>query len=88
MCVGNGRQNIPQFKGVSEFKGSIYHSDQHKNVKQWAGKKAVVVGAVSINLTQPSYPPQIIIVSCISCSVTLQATPSNPSSPRPTVLHP
>lgn len=47
MCVGNGRQNIPHFKGVGDFKGTIHHSDQHKDVKRWAGKKAVVVGAVS-----------------------------------------
>lgn len=66
MCVGNGRPNIPQFKHVDKFKGSLYHSDQHKNVKQWEGKKAVVVGAVSIYPTAVGRSLNILICSALT----------------------
>lgn len=86
MCVGNGRQNIPQFKDVDKFKGSLYHSDQHKDVKRWAGKKAVVVGAVSIQLTEYCFVYSLGFL--LRCSVTPQATQSSPSSLKITAPRP
>jgi cation diffusion facilitator CzcD-associated flavoprotein CzcO len=48
MATGNGRPNVPQWSGMKIFEGVIYHSDYHKDVEKWAGKKAVVIGAVSL----------------------------------------
>ncbi|ETW79003.1 hypothetical protein HETIRDRAFT_237117, partial [Heterobasidion irregulare TC 32-1] len=45
MATGTGHAHIPQLKGMGDFKGAIYHSDQHKDAEIWAGKKAVIVGA-------------------------------------------
>ena len=48
MAMGTVHAHIPQLKGMGDFKGAIYHSDQHKDAEIWAGKKAVIVGAVSV----------------------------------------
>jgi cation diffusion facilitator CzcD-associated flavoprotein CzcO len=48
MATGNGRKNIPKWPGMEKFAGKIYHSDDHKDFERWAGKRAVVVGAVGI----------------------------------------
>ncbi|GIF63180.1 monooxygenase [Asanoa ishikariensis] len=40
-----GEPNIPAVPGRDEFAGTTYHSSRHADARQWAGKKAVVVGA-------------------------------------------
>ncbi|MGW6332982.1 flavin-containing monooxygenase [Nocardia rhamnosiphila] len=36
--------NIPEFAGVDDFGGILHHTSTHPSGKNWAGKKAVVVG--------------------------------------------
>ncbi|SNT64451.1 putative flavoprotein involved in K+ transport [Asanoa hainanensis] len=40
-----GEPNIPAVPGRDGFAGTSYHSSRHPDARQWAGKKAVVVGA-------------------------------------------
>lgn len=40
-----GEPNDPHFPGRDEFQGTAYHSSKHGAGGDWAGKKAVVVGA-------------------------------------------
>jgi len=49
MAIGNGAPRLPDIKGLKEaaFKGKWCHSSQHRDSKEFRGKKVVVVGAVS-----------------------------------------
>jgi putative flavoprotein involved in K+ transport len=60
MATGNGRKNVPTWPGMDTFKGALYHSDDHKDFAKWAGKKAVVVGAVRTALLQNHYSRLIL----------------------------
>lgn len=40
-----GEPNDPHFPGRDEFRGTVYHSSRHGAGGDWAGKKAIVVGA-------------------------------------------
>ncbi|GIJ79935.1 putative flavoprotein involved in K+ transport [Micromonospora phaseoli] len=40
-----GEPNVPAVPGRELFAGTSYHSSQHASATDWAGKKAVVVGA-------------------------------------------
>jgi len=40
----SGEARIPKFEGLENFKGPTPHSSKHKGAKEWAGKKAIVVG--------------------------------------------
>lgn len=40
-----GEPRIPVFPGQETFGGTTYHSSQHRQGSEWAGKKAIVVGA-------------------------------------------
>ncbi|MCW2765446.1 MAG: hypothetical protein JWO11_1405 [Nocardioides sp.] len=40
-----GEPNIPAIPGMDTFQGTAYHSSGHGSGSDWAGKKAVVVGA-------------------------------------------
>ena len=40
-----GEPNVPDFPGRDGFTGTAYHSSRHSSAGDWAGKKAVVVGA-------------------------------------------
>jgi putative flavoprotein involved in K+ transport len=40
-----GEPNIPDIPGREAFTGTAYHSSQHTSGGDWAGKKAIVVGA-------------------------------------------
>ncbi|MEV4538672.1 NAD(P)/FAD-dependent oxidoreductase [Asanoa sp. NPDC049518] len=40
-----GEPNIPAVPGRDAFAGTSYHSSRHTDARQWAGRKAVVVGA-------------------------------------------
>ena len=41
----SGRPNIPQFKGMENFKGDQHHSSKHPGPDSYAGKKVVVIGS-------------------------------------------
>ncbi|TIN45805.1 MAG: NAD(P)/FAD-dependent oxidoreductase [Mesorhizobium sp.] len=41
----SGRPNIPQFKGMENFKGDQHHSSKHPGPDSCAGKKVVVIGS-------------------------------------------
>ncbi|THH30834.1 hypothetical protein EUX98_g3356 [Antrodiella citrinella] len=43
--VGAGKANIPNFKGIENFKGEVMHSSKFKSAKDYIGKKIVIVGA-------------------------------------------
>ncbi|KAJ7052247.1 FAD/NAD(P)-binding domain-containing protein [Mycena amicta] len=46
LAVGTvGKPKIPQWPGMSHFRGTMYHSDEHKGAAPFAGKRVVVVGA-------------------------------------------
>jgi len=49
LATGNGSPYLPDIKGLKEgvFKGEAYHSDEYTDAKRYAGKKVVVIGAVS-----------------------------------------
>ena len=40
-----GEPNVPDVPGRGTFRGTSYHSSRHASASEWAGKKAVVVGA-------------------------------------------
>ena len=40
-----GEPNVPDFPGREQFEGTVYRSSRHGSGGDWAGKKAVVVGA-------------------------------------------
>jgi putative flavoprotein involved in K+ transport len=40
-----GEPRIPDVPGRESFAGTTYHSSQHTSAREWAGKKAVVIGA-------------------------------------------
>lgn len=40
-----GEPNVPDVPGRESFQGVSYHSSRHADAGQWAGRKAVVVGA-------------------------------------------
>ena len=40
-----GEPNVPDFPGRETFGGTVYHSSRHRSGGDWAGKKAIVVGA-------------------------------------------
>ena len=40
----NHTPNIPEFEGISSFKGKVLHSSQYKNGKDFAGKNVLIVG--------------------------------------------
>ena len=40
-----GEPNVPNVPGRDTFRGTSYHSSRHASATDWAGKKAVVVGA-------------------------------------------
>ncbi|KAH7106950.1 FAD/NAD(P)-binding domain-containing protein [Auriculariales sp. MPI-PUGE-AT-0066] len=40
-----GEPIVPNFPGKEKFKGNVYHSSKRPNIKQFAGKNVVVVGA-------------------------------------------
>lgn len=48
MAAGMGKAYMPDFSGVSEFKGVLYHSDEHHGAAPFKGKRVIVVGAVSM----------------------------------------
>ncbi len=41
----SGVPNIPKFPGAESFKGTQYHSSQHRSGEAFAGKRCVVVGS-------------------------------------------
>lgn len=45
-CTGHsGEPNVPSFPGEDKFKGEIVHSSKHTSGANYAGKKALVIGA-------------------------------------------
>ena len=40
-----GEPNVPDVPGRDTFRGTSYHSSRHASASEWAGRKAVVVGA-------------------------------------------
>jgi cation diffusion facilitator CzcD-associated flavoprotein CzcO len=40
-----GRPRVPEFEGTDEFQGVLRHSSEHGSAAQFAGQKAIVVGA-------------------------------------------
>ena len=40
-----GEPNVPDVPGRDTFRGTSYHSSRHDSASDWAGRKAVVVGA-------------------------------------------
>lgn len=40
-----GEPHVPYLPGQEQFGGTAYHSSQHRSGSEWAGKRAVVVGA-------------------------------------------
>ncbi|KAJ7620428.1 hypothetical protein FB45DRAFT_930196 [Roridomyces roridus] len=44
-AMGIGAPKIPSWPGMDTFAGNMYHSDQHKGVALYKGKRVVVVGA-------------------------------------------
>lgn len=49
MAVGNGPANMPKVAGMGDFAGSVYHSDEHRGAASFAGKRAFVIGSVSVS---------------------------------------
>ncbi|KAH9934752.1 uncharacterized protein B0H18DRAFT_978051 [Fomitopsis serialis] len=45
LAVGSGPANLPKVEGMSDFAGSVYHSDDHRGAAPFAGKRVVVVGS-------------------------------------------
>lgn len=41
----SGKANIPQFKGMANFKGDQHHSSQHPGPDAFKGKRVVVIGS-------------------------------------------
>lgn len=66
--------NIPSWPGMDKFRGAVYHSNFHRDAEKWAGKKAIVVGAVSTTIH--FYP--VVFISSL-CSAMPQLTSRNPS---------
>ncbi|TIP78392.1 MAG: NAD(P)/FAD-dependent oxidoreductase, partial [Mesorhizobium sp.] len=44
-CGMSGRPNIPQFKGMENFRGDQHHSSKHPGPDSYFGKKVVVIGS-------------------------------------------
>ncbi|KAH9842772.1 uncharacterized protein C8Q71DRAFT_220125 [Rhodofomes roseus] len=45
LAAGNGPAKFPKVEGMSDFAGSVYHSDDHRGAAPFAGKRVVVVGS-------------------------------------------
>ncbi|KAI3605508.1 flavin-binding monooxygenase-like protein [Moniliophthora roreri] len=48
---GGGIPNIPKVANADKFKGKIFHSSNFKSARDFAGKKAIVVGACNSGTT-------------------------------------
>lgn len=49
MATGaTGKPNTPAVPGIDRFRGRLYHSSQHHGAKEYAHKRVVVIGAVSV----------------------------------------
>jgi cation diffusion facilitator CzcD-associated flavoprotein CzcO len=55
LATGSGSPRIPNWNGMDEFQGALYHSDFHKDAEQFRGKRVVVVGAVSLMSQSHTY---------------------------------
>ncbi|KAJ7612692.1 FAD/NAD(P)-binding domain-containing protein [Roridomyces roridus] len=51
-ATGMGAPKVPSWPGMNTFKGKMYHSDQHKGAAPFKGKRVVVVGAASIDVSE------------------------------------
>ncbi|KZT68978.1 FAD/NAD(P)-binding domain-containing protein [Daedalea quercina L-15889] len=45
LAAGSGPANMPKVEGMSDFAGSVYHSDEHRGAAPFTGKRVLVVGS-------------------------------------------
>lgn len=65
--LASGVPNIPAIPGMGEFKGEVHHSTEHGSASEYAGKKALVVGACTSGKWEEFKESVIRILSRDAC---------------------